>query len=175
MICWDNDGIILGYWWIYPLVICYIAIENTTFIVFHSWFTYSKWLVMTNSLLLKMAHWNRWFTHQQWWFSIVMLVYPLVFFVTVCYSKWQTEMDLPIKNAWWFSVVCLPEATINFHGFNGKHEVLFRKFGTCSKIFSDILWYFKWELMMKTMKDLPLFTQQLHGDTPEKRPAVWYM
>ena len=104
---------------------------------------------MTNSLLLKMAHWNRWFTHQQWWCSIVMLVYPLVFFVTVCYSKWKTEMDLPIKNTWWFSVVCLPEATINFHGFNGKHEVLFRKFVTFSKIFSDILWYVQRELMMK--------------------------
>ena len=37
MICWDNDGIILGYWWKYPPVICY-------------------------SLLWTMTHWNRWFT-----------------------------------------------------------------------------------------------------------------
>ena len=25
MICWDNDGIILGYWWIYPLVMTHRA------------------------------------------------------------------------------------------------------------------------------------------------------
>ena len=31
-----------------------------------------------NSLLLKMAHWNSWFTYKRWWFSMAMLVYQRV-------------------------------------------------------------------------------------------------
>ena len=49
----DDSGIMQGYSWIYPLVNKHFAIET--------------------------CHWNSWFTHETWWFSIRMLALMLLY------------------------------------------------------------------------------------------------